>query len=197
MWGGRFTARAVKSRVDAHLTEAFFCSRTSSRCTLGDDGGAFDVLLRGLGDPAASSSNVAALSSSSASSSGTSCISPSEPMSRGRLAPASPVLARGGVALEPIDVFSPDAIGDTLVRAKKVDRKCTKMEEKLRRFASDLFCFSNTPASPGGEACAVGRAQPLTRSRILHTKEILGAMRVQIRPLPGQAIACKFEPCLT
>ena len=164
MWGGRFTERAVKSRVDAHLTEAFFCSRTSSRCTLGDDGGAFDVLLRGLGDPAASSSNVAALSSSSASSSGTSCISPSEPMSRGRLAPASPVLARGGVALEPIDVFSPDAIGDTLVRAKKVDRKCTKMEEKLRRFASDLFCFSNTPASPGGEACAVGRAQPLTRS---------------------------------
>ena len=195
MWGGRFTERAVKSRVDAHLTEAFFCSRTSSRCTLGDDGGAFDVLLRGLGDPAASSSNVAALSSSSASSSGTSCISPSEPMSRGRLAPASPVLARGGVALEPIDVSSPDAIGDT-VRAKK-DRKCTKMEEKLRRFASDLFCFSNTPASPGGEACAVGRAQRLTSSRILHTKEILGAMRFQIRPLPGQAIACKFEPCLT
>ena len=108
MWGGRFTERAVKSRVDAHLTEAFFCSRTSSRCTLGDDGGAFDVLLRGLGDPAASSSNVAALSSSSASSSGTSCISPSEPMSRGRLAPASPVLARGGVALEPIDVSFPD-----------------------------------------------------------------------------------------
>ena len=193
MWGGRFTERAVKSRVDAHLTEAFFCSRTSSRCTLGDDGGAFDVLLRGLGDPAASSSNVAALSSSSASSSGTSSISPSEPMSRGRLAPASPVLARGGVAFEPIDVSFPDAI----VRAKKVDRKCTKMEEKLRRFASDLFCFSNTPASPGGEACAVGRAQPLTRSRILHTKEILGAMRFQIRPLPGQAIACKFEPCLT